>query len=139
MNTANNRLADAAKSVGAVFAGLVTIFATHIGTDQLMHELKIFPPFGESMYDPSLNALALAYRCVFSVLGCYITAKLAPRAPMAHALTLGGIGVLLSSAGYYATKDMNLGPSWYPLALVASALPCAWLGGMFYQPKATVQ
>ena len=127
------------RSIGAVLAGLVTIFATHIGTDQVMHELKIFPPLGEPMNDPSLNALALAYRCVFSVLGCYITARLAPRSPMAHALALGGIGVLLSGAGYFATKDMNLGPSWYPLSLVASSLPCAWLGGMLYRPKAAAQ
>lgn len=125
------------RSVLAVLAGLVTIFATHTGTDEIMHALKIFPPQGQPMYDPTLNFIALAYRCVFSVLGCYFTARLAPRAPMAHALALGGIGVLLSGAGYFATRGMDLGPSWYPLSLVASSLPCAWLGGMLYQPKVT--
>ncbi len=59
------------RSVLAVFAGLVFIFATHLGTDQLLHELQVFPPWGEPMNDPGLNLLALAYRCVFSVIGCY--------------------------------------------------------------------
>ena len=124
------------RSILAVLAGLVTIFATHMGTDQLMHTLKIFPPPDQPMYDPSLNAIALAYRCMFSVLGCYVTARLATRAPMAHALALGAIGTVLSTIAVFATADMNLGPRWYPIALAISALPCAWLGGMLYQPKA---
>jgi len=127
------------RSILAVFAGLVFIFATHIGTDEVLHELKVFPPLGEPMNDPGLNALALAYRCVFSVIGCYLTARLAPYAPMGHALTLGLIGTALSTAGAIAASGLNLGPSWYPIALAASALPCAWLGGLLHraihQPK----
>jgi hypothetical protein len=128
------------RSVLAVLAGLVTIFVTHLGTDQLLHTLQVFPPWDQPMHDPGLNALALSYRIVFSILGCYVTARLAPRAPMAHALVLGLIGTALSVAGVVATADMNLGPRWYPIALAASALPCAWLGGLlhraFNQPKA---
>jgi len=133
MSNSNSNFGSIARSIGAVFAGLVAIFATHLGTDQVMHEMRIFPPWGEPMYDPSLNALALAYRCVFSVLGCHLAARLAPRAPM------GGIGVLLSAAGFVATSDMDLGARWYPAALVVSALPCAWLGAFLYQPKALAQ
>ena len=33
-------------------------------------------------------------------------------------------------AGAIATIPMNLGPSWYPIALMVTALPCAWLGGV---------
>lgn len=74
------------------------------------------------MYDPGLNLLALSYRCVFSVLGCYLTARLAPRAPMAHALALGAIGTVLSTVGVIASADLNLGPRWYPIALAVTAL-----------------
>jgi len=28
---------------------------------------------------------------------------------------------------------MHLGPSWYPIALVITALPCAWLGGVLHR------
>lgn len=131
------------RSILAVFAGLVFIFATHLGTDQVLHELQVFPPLGEPMNDPGLNLLALAYRCVFSVLGCYLTARLAPYAPMGHAITLGVIGTALSTAGAIAASGINLGPSWYPIALAISALPCAWLGGLLYrllhQPKAKAE
>jgi hypothetical protein len=116
------------RSIAAVVAGLVFIVATHVGTDEVMHAAGVFPPKGEPMFDPALNALALGYRCVFSVLGCALTAWLAPRAPMAHALTLGGIGTALASLGAYAMIPLNLGPMWYPVALAASALPCAWVG-----------
>jgi len=120
-------------SVLAVVAGFVAIVATHLGTDELMRVLGIFPPSNEPMNDQGLTLLAFSYRSMFSVLGCYLTARLAPRAPMMHALILGGIGTALSIAGLVATAGMNLGPSWYPIALALSALPCAWAGGLLYR------
>lgn len=127
------------RSILAVLAGFVFIFATHLGTDEVMHRLGVYPPWGEPMNDPGQNFLALAYRCVFSILGCYLTARLAPRAPMMHALILGLIGTGLSTLAVFATADMNLGPRWYPIALAVSALPCAYLGGLLHralhQPK----
>jgi hypothetical protein len=101
----------------------------------VLHAQGGFPREGQPMFDPWLNALALGYRCVFSALGCALTAALAPRAPMAHALTLGGIGTVLASLGAYMAMNMNLGPMWYPIALAASALPCAWLGGLIGQHR----
>ncbi|NOT42632.1 MAG: hypothetical protein HOP13_19320 [Alphaproteobacteria bacterium] len=118
------------RSIAAVIAGLVFIFATHIGTDEVLHAWGVFPPEGQRMSDPWLNALALGYRSVFSVLGCALTAWLAPVRPMAHALVLGGIGTVLASLGAYVAIPLDLGPMWYPIALAASALPCAWAGGM---------
>jgi hypothetical protein len=82
------------------------------------------------MHNTSLNLLALAYRCVYAVVGSYIAARLAPRAPMRHALALGVVGLVVSVAGTIAMWDF--GPNWYPVALVLSALPCAWLGGALY-------
>ncbi len=108
----------------------VRSFAASMPLSALVHAQGVFPPEGEPMFDPWLNALALGYRSVFSVAGCAITAALAPRAPMAHALTLGGIGTVLASLGAYMAMGLNLGPMWYPVALAASALPCVWLGGM---------
>jgi uncharacterized membrane protein YfcA len=46
---------------------------------------------------------------------------------MAHALTLGALGVVLNIAG--AWVNWSYGNHWYPIALVVTALPCAWLGG----------
>ena len=117
------------RSVLAVVAGLVFIFFTHIGTDQALHAAGVFPPQGQPMFDPALNALALGYRCFFSVLGCALTAALAPGQAMRHALVLGGIGTVLSAVGSAMALMMHFGPAWYPIALTLSALPCAWVGG----------
>jgi hypothetical protein len=123
------------RSVGAVLAGFVTIVVLSLGIDQILHVLGVYPPWGQPMYEPGLNLLALAYRIVISVLGCYITAAIAPRAPMRHALILGVLGVLVSAAGTVAALGQNLGPIWYPIALVVVSIPCAWLGGRLYEAR----
>lgn len=123
------------RSTGAIFIGLIAIVALSLGTDQILHWLDVYPPWGEPMYEPELNALALGYRCVYAVLGSYIAARLAPTAPMGHAMILGLIGLVLSSAGAAAAKDMNLGPTWYPIALALSSIPCAWLGGVLHRAR----
>jgi hypothetical protein len=104
-----------------------------LGTDQLFHMLRVYPPWGQPMYEPALNLLALAYRCGYTVVGMYLTARLAPHAPMRHALAGGTIGTAIGALGAVATIPMNLGPAWYPIALAATALPCAWLGGALYR------
>jgi hypothetical protein len=117
-----------------VLAGFIAIVVVSLGTDQLLHSLGVYPPWGEPMYDTGLNLLALIYRIVYGVLGSYLTARLAPRAPMRHALILGAIGFVVSLAGAItATTMVDLGPAWYPIALVLTALPCAWLGGALHR------
>ena len=56
---------------------------------------------------------------------------------MQHALLGGTIGLILSTVGVVVTwnRGPELGPHWYPLALVATALPCAWLGGKLRQKQ----
>ena len=118
------------RSIGAVIAGLLFIVILSTLADVVMHATGVFPPWFTYMPD-SLFLLALAYRSLFSVLGCYLTALLAPNRPMLHALILGGIGVVLSTAGAAATwnKGREFGPKWYPIALIILAIPLAWLGG----------
>lgn len=114
-------------SVVAVLAGLVAIFVLSLVTDQLFHSLGVYPPWGEPMTEAGHAILAFAYRCLYGVAGGYIAGRLAPRAPVAHALVLGGIGVVLSSLGVIAMWDMA--PAWFSLGLVVTALPVSWAGG----------
>ncbi len=116
-------------SAVALLSGLVLIVALSIGTDQVFHALGVYPPWDEPMRDPWLNLLALSYRCLYGVAGSYVAAALAPRALMGHALALGAVGFVLSLFGLFAALQLDLGPVWYPAALVLSTLPCAWLGG----------
>jgi hypothetical protein len=118
------------RSIGAVLAGLVAIFAVTTVTDVVLHATGIFPPWGQPMSD-RLFLLATAYRIVYGVAGSYLTARLAPDRPMRHALWLGLVGLVISIAGAVATWRLGpeFGPKWYPLAVAAMALPCAWVGG----------
>jgi len=125
------------RSAAAVLLGLIVVFVLSLGTDQILHMLDVYPPWSEPMNDTGDNLLALAYRIVYGVLGSYIAAKFAPRSPMRHAMALGIIGLVLSIAGAIASISLNLGPSWYPIALVLTALPCAWLGGVLHRKTQT--
>ena len=121
------------RSVGAVLAGLLLIVVLSLGTDVLLHAIGVFPAWGKPMSD-SLFLLATIYRIIFSVAGCYLAARLAPRQPMKHALWLGVIGVLISTAGSAATwnRGPEFGSHWYPVALIVVSLPCAWFGGWLF-------
>lgn len=116
------------RSALAVLAGIVAIFVLSLGTDAALHATGTFPGWNQPMSD-GLFALATAYRIPFQVLGCYLTARLAPDRPMGHALALGAVGLVLSTLGAVASWNAGLGPHWYPILLVASSLPCAWAGG----------
>jgi hypothetical protein len=118
-----------------VLLGFVAVVVLSLGTDQVLHVLGVYPPWGQPMRERGLNLLALAYRTVYAVIGSAIAARLAPRNPMRHALILGAIGFVLSLAGAMAARKMDLGPAWYPIALVLTALPCAWLGGALYRGR----
>jgi hypothetical protein len=113
--------------------GFLAVVILSLGTDQVLHVLKVYPPWGEPMHDASLNLLALAYRCVYGVVGGYVTARFAPHSPMGHALVGGAIGFVLSLVGVIAATRMDLGPVWYPIGIALSALPCAWLGGVIHR------
>ena len=119
------------RSVGAVFAGLLTIFVLSLGTDQIFHMLGVYPPWGQPMRETRLLVLAFGYRLIYDVFGCWLTARLAPYAPMGHALSLGVIGTILSTLG--AIEMWDFGPNWYPVLLAASSLPSAWLGGSLHR------
>ena len=118
------------RSIGAVLAGLLVIAILDNAIDAVLHATGVYPPLGQPMAD-ALFLLALAYRTVDGILGCYVAARLAPYGARGHAWTLGAIGVVLSTLGVLATMNggPELGPIWYPLALVAIVLPCAWIGG----------
>ena len=128
-NQPGNRL----RSTRAILLGLVAVFVLSLGTDQVLHSLGVYPPWNQPMREVGLNLLALSYRIVYAVIGCYIAARFAPRNPMRHAMVLGTIGLVLSIAGAIATIPMDLGPAWYPIALVVTALPTAWLGGVLHR------
>ncbi len=117
------------RSIGAVLAGLIAIVLLSTAADAVLHATGIYPPFPERMAD-GLFALATAYRIAFGVAGSWLTARLAPHAPLRHALILAGIGTVLSIAG--AAAMWQYGPAWYSLMIIAISFPCAWAGAKLH-------
>jgi hypothetical protein len=121
------------RSALAVLAGLVAIVALSMLADEIAYSLGVFPRPPKITYDTGPYLIATAYRAVIGVAGCWLAARLAPHHPMRHALIVGGIGLIMSAAGVAAALSMDLGPVWYPIALLVVTLPCAWLGGALYR------
>jgi hypothetical protein len=113
------------KSIGAVLLGFITVFVLSILTDLVLHKAGLMP-YGTGLGTGWL-LIALAYRTAFTILGGYITAKLAPQNPMKHAIILGCIGMVAGTIGAIMMSD--LGPAWYAWGLVVLAVPSTWLGG----------
>jgi hypothetical protein len=122
------------RSIGALLAGFVAVVILSLGTDIVLHAVGIFPPWGQPVSDAPLP-LATAYRTIYGVAGSYITARLAPDRPMQHALAGGVAGLVVSIVGTVVTwnKGPAFGPHWYPLTLVALAMPTAWVGGALHR------
>lgn len=125
------------RGVLAVVAGLVVIVVLSSATDLALVAAGVFPPLAEfgrpESFSDALLLLALVYRTVYGVFGCWLTARLAPRRPMAHSLTLGGIGFVVGVIGAVAT--WGTWTSWYSLAIIATTLPAAWLGARIARRK----
>lgn len=120
------------QSIGAVVAGVFFVVIVTTLVDVAFHVAKIYPAWDQPLTD-ALALLASSYRLVISIVGAFLTAKLAPAHPMKHALILGFVGLLLGLAGVVATWDAGLGPRWYPISLAVLAIPQCWVGGRIYE------
>ena len=123
--------------IGAVFAGLVVVVVTSTIADLAAEATGVLPrPENLDDYLTTHWLIASGYRALFTVLGGFVTASLAPDRPITHAFVLGFIGVCLGTLG--AVIMWGVGPAWYPLSLIAEALPCTWLGAVLRPKRAVV-
>lgn len=116
------------RSILAILAGFVLIFALATGTNMLL--AAVAPEtFHASGIVTGTGALvvSLVYVAVYAIAGCFLTGMLAPSHPTRHALILGALGLAFNLMAAVATWDQV--PSWYNLAGVALTMPYAWIGG----------
>ena len=124
------------RSIWAVVAGVLFIVVVTTLVDLALHALGVFPPMDQPIND-KLALLATSYRIVISVVGAWITARLAPANPMKHAIILGCVGTVLGLIGVVVTWNLGMGPHWYPVALAVLAIPQCWVGGKIFAMEAT--
>lgn len=123
------------RSIGAVLGGFFAVAVVSLAVDSALHATGVYPGWGERMTDAQF-VLATAYRILFGIGGGYITARLAPSRPLAHAVALGVLGTVLSIIGGVVGAAADMGPVWYSIALVVTALPTAWAGGKLWERRA---
>lgn len=121
------------KSIGAVLAGFLLGGALSVGADFLMDKLGIMSMEDFKQTSLFVVFIVIVYRFIFNVIGCYLTAKLAPNKPMKHVIIIGIIGTVLSLVGSFAMWDKAI--PFYNIAIILISLPSALLGGQLYLKK----
>ena len=116
------------QSVWAVLAGFILIGLLSFASDALMRAIAptMFDAQGGTNSMPIL-LVTMVYSAVYGLVGCYLTARLAPSNPMKHSLVLGVIGLMVTGA-------INFGlwghvPAWWSIINVAVVMPLAWFAG----------
>jgi hypothetical protein len=113
------------KSIGAVLAGFLFVVTFSIATDLILVKTGMMKqPF--DLNSIGFILFVIFYRSSFGIFGSYLTAKLSPNKPMRHSMIGGFIGFIISIIGAITMWDTP--PHWYPIALIITVLPCAWLG-----------
>jgi len=124
------------RSILAVLAGMIAGAVLSLGTDAALRAAGVFPALGERPTDSAL-LLAITYRTVYSVTGCYLAGAaraVQTNGPCHHA---GNHRLHRLHAG--RPGDLEQGTRVWP-ALVSHRtgrynMPYAWLGGVLYRSK----
>ncbi len=112
------------RSVLAVVLGYVVMLVAYRGSDII---LTAFQP--EFVPDPAYFVFLLGTGFFFMIAGGYVTALLAGRSEMKHALSLGALSIAMSILEriFFAADQ----PLWYTIALMFLSIPSALVGGYF--------
>lgn len=116
------------RSVVAVLAGFILIPALNFATLGVL--ARVAPdrfPGGQPVTDTGALALVLVFVAVYGILGCYVTARLAPSRPMLHALILGVLGLAVSIP--MTITGWDDAPAWFSVYNLLAIMPYAWIGG----------
>jgi hypothetical protein len=112
------------RSAAAVLGGLLVFSIASV----LLFQISGRPP--ERWPGAPFAAFAITYGAVFAFIAGYVAARVAPRAPMAHAA--GFAAVLLATAiGSYSIQGDGAS-LWSLIATIVVSVPAALLGGVAY-------
>lgn len=114
------------RSVLAVAAGFFATAVLSLAAD-LVFRAVAPQAFGGGARSSGVLLAILAYTGIFGATGGYITARIAIQRPLAHALALGVIALLVNGAVAVAARGTV--PVWYQVATLLIIIPAALLGG----------
>lgn len=124
------------RSILAILAGLAVIIVTSFGIEAAVTPLltKMFPDALPSHNIPAM-LFTFAYTSLCVVAGGYVTARLAARHAVRHALILGVVQSALTIPAMLAYADKA--PLWGWIVSMIIVIPAAWWGGMIYSRSGT--
>src|SRR5437016_2669253 len=122
------------RSVLAIVAGIITLtiasFAIEVAVNPLM--MRMFPDAlpNHAAISRNLNAslFLFAYTGLCVALGGYVTAWIARRSPVRHALIMGAVQTGLNVMAFLSFAEIAPLRNW--IAGMALTVPAAWLGGV---------
>lgn len=114
------------RSIFAVVAGFVLTFVLNLATGMVLARVapQMEPGPGQSSAGMLVVGVTVA---VYGILGCYVTARLAPSRPMFHALVMGGIALVMLIP--LTIQAWNDAPAWYNIYNLLAVMVYAWIGG----------
>ena len=117
------------RSILAIVVGFVLTGALNVGTGTLLSRVApdLVPPPGTPNGSTAGLLLISAYVALFGVLGCYVTARLAPSRPLLHALIMGAIALVMNIA--MTIPVWSNAPAWFNVYNLLAVMPYAYVGG----------
>ena len=111
-------------SMAALAVGLAVVFAVSWAAVQACNWLEL--PAAK------FDRWMLIAGGVAVTAGAYVTARLAPRRPLRHAIEMGVLAVAIKLALTFGGIASGALPIWETFLPHALVLPAAWLGGRLY-------
>ena len=122
------------RSILAVIAGIAALTITSFAIEAVANPilLRIFP---ETLPDEAAinrnvpaSLFLFTYMTLCVVFGGYVTAWIARRSPVRHALIMGAVQLGLNVMAYFSFTDLAPLQIWIISALLV--VPAAWFGGV---------
>lgn len=120
------------RSVLAVLAGIafltVTSFAIEAAADPLLMRWLALPDRAALQHNGWAEIALFLYTSACVAGGGYVTAWLAPRGPIGHALILGGVQAGLTVIAMVSLREAAPMLNW--ILTIVLTVPVAWCGGV---------
>jgi len=127
------------RSVVAVLAGFITFSVALNGVQGIgtavLHSMN--PNLSATTtivnYSTETRAAWLIWEAVSLIAAGYVTARIAPTSPIAHATAMGLFQAVVTSSAMLSLRSDE--PEWFWLTGIALMIPAAWFGGWWQVRK----
>ena len=128
------------RSAIAVLAGFITFSVALIGVQgigtAILHSMD--PNLSATTtivnYNRETRVAWLIWEAVSLVAAGYVTARIAPSSPVAHATAMGLFQAVVTSSAMLSLRSDE--PEWFWVTGIALMIPAAWLGGWWRTRRA---